>query len=127
MTGQKFEPRVLERQTGFDEYMLDDKAIQKNIDIYRSKDKKAALTENSLSLTSVATLRDEAATLLDRTVIAKAPITRLTDSADLEHWVKQGRALHEERQTVNSARRTSGPSGFLASLESPAFLLTTTT
>jgi wobble nucleotide-excising tRNase len=113
----KFEPRVLERQTDFDEYMLDDKAIQTNIDIYRSKDKKAPLTENSLSLTSLATLRDEAATLLDRTVIAKAPITRLTDSADLETWVKQGRALHEGKTNCQFCEADL-PSGFLASLES---------
>lgn len=113
----KFEPRVLERQADFDEYMLDDKAIQKNIDIYRSKDKKAALTESSLFLSSVTALRDQTEILLARTVIAKAPITRLTASADLEAWVKQGKVLHEGKAECQFCEAEL-PSDFLASLES---------
>jgi wobble nucleotide-excising tRNase len=113
----KFEPRVLERKDDFASYILDDNAVQQSIDVYRSKDKKAALTASSISLTSVSTLRTETATLLARTVIANAPLSRLTSNAELETWVKQGRPLHQGKNDCQFCE-SALPNGFFESLES---------
>jgi len=75
----KFEPRVEDRKTDFADFISTGEELQRNIDAYRSTDKKDSLSLIDLdSLTPMTELLNTTAALLSRTVTANTPIARLT-------------------------------------------------
>ena len=94
----KFEPKVEERKTDFANFLLADSEIQKNIDTYRSTDKKDALSKvSSDGLTPFSALTSRVAALLERVVAANSPIARLAADPEVERWVNEGRPLHDDK------------------------------
>jgi len=113
----KFEPKVEERKTDFANFLLTDSEIQKNIDIYRSTDKKDALSKvTSDDLTSISALRSKVKALLARVVTANSPIARLAAYPEVERWVNEGRPLHDDKTDCQFCGRAL-PVDLLATLE----------
>lgn len=113
----KFEPRVEERKADFAAFLLTDSEIQKNIDTYRSVDKKDSLAKvASDSLTSFVALKTSVTTLLARTVTANSPVARLTADSKVERWVNEGRTLHGGKTDCQFCGNPL-PSNLLATLE----------
>lgn len=92
---RRFEPHVVRCKAKPEEHLLDDCAVSARLAVYRSKDKKPALTSKTVSLASVATLKEKTASLLTKTVTANKPIQQLKDDPAVESWVNEGRPLHE--------------------------------
>jgi wobble nucleotide-excising tRNase len=113
----KFEPKVEDRKTDFANFLLTDNEIQQNIDIYRSTDKKEALSKvSSDSLTSFSALKSTVTSLLARVVTANSPIARLTADPEVERWVNEGRPLHDDKTDCQFCGRAL-PVDLLATLE----------
>lgn len=91
---RRFEPKVIECKAAPEQHLLDDDALAECLAVYRSTDKKAALSAKVLSLSSVAELKEKTASLLARVVTANNPIPRLKESSAVESWVNEGRPLH---------------------------------
>lgn len=96
---RRFEPHVAHCKAKPGEHLLDDSAVAECLTVYRSKDKKPALSPKTLSLSSLVTLREKAASMLERTVTANNPLPRLKDAPEIESWVNSGRSLHEGKNT----------------------------
>jgi wobble nucleotide-excising tRNase len=90
----RFEPKVNTCKTAPDDFLLGDMELEKCLSVYRSTDKKPALTPISASLPSVEELRGKVESLLGRTVTGNKPIARLKEDPEVEKWVKQGQPLH---------------------------------
>lgn len=113
----KFEPKVEERKTDFANFLLTDSEIQKNIDIYRSTDKKDALSKvTSDGLTSFSALKSTVTALLARVVTANSPIARLAADPEIERWVNEGRHLHDDKTDCQFCGRAL-PVDLLTTLE----------
>lgn len=95
----RFEPKVIECKINPEENLLNEEGLALCLSVFRSTDKKAALSPKVVSLTSVAELRDKTASLLTRVVTANIPIPRLKENPAVESWVKEGRPLHEGKDT----------------------------
>lgn len=91
---RRFEPQVVQCKDKPENSLLDDKTVAEYLVVYRSTDKKPALTPKTISLTSVLSLKEKTTSLLARTVTAINPISRLKDSPEIEDWVNKGRPLH---------------------------------
>ncbi|MDA8412682.1 MAG: AAA family ATPase [Desulfobacteraceae bacterium] len=92
---RRFEPRVEQCLARPEDQLLDDKTVAEYLAVYRSTDKKPALTTKTISLTSVLNLKKKTTSLLARAVSASNPISRLKSSPEIENWVNNGRPLHE--------------------------------
>lgn len=113
----KFEPKVEERKIDFANFLLSDVEIQKNIDVYRSTDKKDALPKITLDgLTSLSTLKTSVTALLERVVTANSPIARLQADSKVEKWVNDGRPLHVGKSECQFCGRDL-PSRLVATLD----------
>jgi len=95
----RFEPRIIECKNSPDSYLLDDESFAQCLSIYRSTDKKPSLSAKVVSLSSVAEISEKTPSLLARIVTANNPIPRLKDDPTVERWVKEGRSLHEGKDT----------------------------
>jgi wobble nucleotide-excising tRNase len=96
---RRFEPKVIECKATPEQHLLDDDTLAECLAVYRSTDKKAALSAKVLSLSSVAELKEKTASLLARVVTANNPIPRLKESSAVEAWVNEGRPLHAGKDT----------------------------
>lgn len=96
---RRFEPKVIECKATPEQHLLDDDALTECLAVYRSTDKKAALSSKVLSLSSVAALKEKTESLLARVVTANNPISRLKESPAVEAWVNEGRPLHAGKDT----------------------------
>ena len=96
---KRFEPKVIECKAMSEQHLLDDNALAECLAIYRSTDKKDALSARVLSLSPVAELKRKTALLLARVVTANNPIPRLKENPSVEAWVNQGRPLHAATDT----------------------------
>lgn len=90
----RFEPKVKVCKLAPDDFLLDDTGLQNCMSVYRSTDKKPAVTPISACLASVEELRKKAKSLLERTVTGNNPIASLKDNPEAEKWVKLGQSLH---------------------------------
>jgi wobble nucleotide-excising tRNase len=90
----RFQPKVLECKEDTDNYLLNDEPLAQCRSVYQAMEKKPALSAKVVSLTSVASMKERAATLLARVATATAPIPRLKENPAVETWVNDGRALH---------------------------------
>jgi len=95
----KFEPKVIECKVNPEGYIMDDEALDQCLSVYRSTDKKAALSIKRSSLSSVAQTKEKTTSLLARVVSASNPLSRLKEDPAIESWVKDGRPLHEGKKT----------------------------
>jgi wobble nucleotide-excising tRNase len=95
----RFEPNVLHCKAKPEDYLLDENTVAECLAIYRSTDKKPALTQKNISLTPLSHLKEKTISLLTRTVTANTPLPRLTDVPEIESWVNKGRTLHEGKNT----------------------------
>lgn len=105
----RFEPKVNACKSAPEQHLLNDKELEKYLSVYRSTDKKAALSTILASLSSLEQLREKAAALLARTVTGNKPIARLKDNPAVESWVKQGQALHEGKGTCQFCEQALPP------------------
>ena len=96
---RRFEPKVIECKATPEQHLLDDDTLAECLGVYRSTDKKAALSAKVLSLSSVAELKQKTVSLLARVVTANNPIPRLKESSAVEAWVNEGRPLHAGKDT----------------------------
>lgn len=96
---RRFEPNVIHCKSDPTQHLLDDAALAECLRVYRSTDKKAALSPKTLSLSSLSSLKTRATSLLTRIVTANTPIPRLTESPAVEKWVNDGRPLHSGKNT----------------------------
>lgn len=96
---RRFEPKVIQCKATPEQHLLDDDALAECLAVYRSTDKKAALSTKLLSLSSIAELKEKTASLLARVVTANSPIPRLKESPTVEAWVNEGRPLHAGKDT----------------------------
>ncbi len=95
---RRFEPRVIECKDEPDKHLLDDADLSEYLAVYRSTDKKAAISAKAVSLSSVTELREKTSSLLARVVTANNPIPRLKENPALEIWVNDGRPLHDGKE-----------------------------
>ena len=96
---RRFEPKVIECKATPEQHLLCDEVMAECLAVYRSTDKKAALSAKVLSLSPVAELKRKTALLLARVVTANNPIPRLKESPAVEASVNQGRPLHAATDT----------------------------
>lgn len=92
----RFLPKVTECIDSPETFLLDDPSLDRHLSVFRSTDKKPALTKKTPTFSPFTTLVTDASTLLAKVVTANKPIMRLKNNATLELWVKNGRALHEK-------------------------------
>lgn len=90
----RFEPKVIVRRFDWPSHLLDDDSLNEYFSVFRSSEKKAALSKTTSTLSSVADLAKETAALLAQTVTTSARIAWLDKDPKLEQWVKDGRPLH---------------------------------
>ena len=95
---RRFEPKVIECKDDPDKFLLNDDALAACLAVYRSTDKKLALSPKAVSLSSVTVLKEETGFLLARVVTANNPIPRLKENPTVESWVKEGRPLHDGKE-----------------------------
>lgn len=95
----RFEPKVIECKIDPEKHLLGDDALAECLAVYRSNDKKPALSTKVASLSSVADLTKKVASILARVVTSNNPIPRLKDNPAVERWVKEGRPLHNGKDT----------------------------
>ncbi len=96
---KRFEPKVAECKGDPDKHILSEDTFRDVQAVYQSREKKPALRPKVARLSSLSRLGDETASLLIATVAANNPILRLKDDPEVEHWVDEGRRLHDQ-QTV---------------------------
>jgi len=106
---RRFEPYVVQCKTRPEENLLADKTVAEYLVVYRSNDKKPAITPKTNSLTSVLSLKEKTTSLLARTVTASNPISRLKDSPEIEIWVNKGRSLHAGKSECQFCGQTLPP------------------
>lgn len=106
---KRFEPIVKQCKDTSEQHLLDDAAIAKWMDIYRSSDKKDALRRKTASLSSLTALRHKTASLLAEVVAANNPISRLKDSPKVEKWVNDGRPLHKGKSVCQFCGQSLPP------------------
>lgn len=90
----RFEPKINACRTAPNDFLLNEMELDKCLSVYRSTDRKPALTPVSVSLSSVEELRKRVELLLGRTVTGNKPIARLKEEPEVEKWVKLGQPLH---------------------------------
>ena len=95
----RFEPNVMDCRASPDAHLLNDEALAQCSSVFRSTEKKSALSLKVVRLSSVAQLAEKTASVLARVVTANKPIPRLQDNPAVEKWVKDGRPLHEGKDT----------------------------
>jgi wobble nucleotide-excising tRNase len=95
----RFEPNVVACKRAPESHLLGDDALQLCLSVFRSTDKKPALSAKEVSLSSVAEAKEKTAALLARVVTANIPIPRLKENPAVESWVKEGRPLHDGTDT----------------------------
>lgn len=95
----RFEPKVNECKTSAESHLLDDAKLAQCLSIFRSTETKPALSTKIVSLSSVTESKEKATALLARVVTANVPIPRLKEAPAVESWVKEGRTLHEGKDT----------------------------
>ena len=105
----RFEPKVHSCKTVPNDFLLHDTELDRCLSVYRSTDKKPALTPISVSLSSVEELRKKAESLSCRTVTGNKPIARLKEDPEVEKWVKQGQPLHAGKNTCQFCGQTLPP------------------
>lgn len=102
----RFEPKVNVCKLAPDDFLLDDTELQNCLSVYRSTDKKPALTPISACLASVEELRKKAKSLLGRTVTGNNPIASLKENPEVEKWVKVGQSLHAGKGSCHFCGQT---------------------
>jgi wobble nucleotide-excising tRNase len=95
----RFEPKVVARRTDWPSHLLDDDSLNECFSVFRSNEKRPALSEKTSTLSSVADFAKETAALLAQTVTAGARIARFDEDPKLEQWIKDGRLLHDGKST----------------------------
>ncbi|MEE8186730.1 MAG: AAA family ATPase [Nitrososphaerales archaeon] len=90
-----FEPVVVKCKTNPKSHLVDEEELKQCLSVFRSTEKKSALSPKEVRLSSVTELREKAMTLLARVVTASNPIPRLQENPAVESWVNEGRPLHE--------------------------------
>lgn len=95
----RFEPKVTECKSNAESHLLDDAQLAQCLSIFRSTEKKLALSTKTVALSSVTELKEKATVQLARIVTASIPIPRLKEAPAVESWVKEGRPLHEGKDT----------------------------
>ncbi|HKI62288.1 MAG TPA: AAA family ATPase [Mariprofundaceae bacterium] len=95
----RFEPKVIACKANPEGYLLDDNALEQCLLVFRSTEKKSAMSAKVVSLSSIEQLKEKTTSLLDRVVTAHNPIPRLQSNPDVERWVEKGRVLHEGKET----------------------------
>lgn len=95
----KFQSKVELCKDRSTDFVLDEADLVSCTASYNSNEKKPLLSTKSLAFTSLAEIRDEVTSLLERVVTESNPISRLKDDPLLEKWVNEGRLLHEEKTT----------------------------
>lgn len=105
----RFEPRVKECKRAPNDFLLDDTELDKCLSVYRSTDKKPALSPIPPSLSSVEEMSKRAESLLGKTVTGNKPIARLKEDPEVEKWVKQGQPLHTGKDTCQFCGQTLPP------------------
>lgn len=111
----RFLPKVIECAETPDLFLLNDVLLEQHLSIFRSTDKKPALSEKAPSFSSVAQLAKDAGLLMKKVVTANKPLCRLRDNPAVELWVKSGRALHNDTLTCQFCGQ-SLPDDLLAEL-----------
>ena len=91
----RFEPKVVECKIDPEKHLLGDDALADCLAIYRSTDKKPALSTKVVALSPVAELTKKVASILTRVVTSNNQILRLKENPTVEKWVKDGRPLHD--------------------------------
>ncbi len=96
---RRFEPKVIECKSDHEKHLLDDDALTGCLVVYRSTDKKPALSAKVVSLSSVAQSMKKTRPLLAWVVTASNLIPRLKENPAVENWVNEGRSLHDGKNT----------------------------
>lgn len=91
----RFEPKVIECKIAPEKFLLEDDALTECLAVYRSTDKKPALSAKVLALSPVADLTKKATSILARVVTSNNQISRLKENPAVEKWIKDGRPLHD--------------------------------
>ncbi|MCP4545935.1 MAG: AAA family ATPase [bacterium] len=95
----RFEPKVIERKSDYEEYLLSDDELRSCLALYSSQEKKSPVQDIPISITSLSELRGKTIALLKRVVIGSKPLERLKANPAVESWVDEGRLLHENKNT----------------------------
>lgn len=96
---RRFEPHVSACKSNPENYLLDDESLAQCLSVFQSKEKKPTLTAKSASLSPFAPLKAKTVDLLSQVVTANVSISRLKENPEIESWVKDGRSLHEGKNT----------------------------
>jgi wobble nucleotide-excising tRNase len=94
---RRFEPKVIECKSDHKKYLLSNEALADSLAVYRSTDKKPALSLKVVSLTKFSELIKKTTSLVESIVTATNSIHRLTENPAVERWVQEGRPLHEHK------------------------------
>lgn len=94
-----FEPKVIACKNDPDSHLLDDESFAQCLSVFQSTDKKPALSAKVSAHSSVAEAKEKTASLLARVVTANSPIPGLKENPAVESWVKEGRPLHDGKDT----------------------------
>ncbi len=95
----RFEPLVIKCKTKPESYLQDEEALRQCLSVFRSTEKKPALSTKEMTLSSVVEQKEKATSLLARVVTASNPIPRLKEDPAVESWVNEGRPLHVGKDT----------------------------
>ena len=95
----RFEPKVIECKIDPEKSLLMDDALAECLAVYRSTDKKPSLSTKAMVLSPVAELTKKVAFLLAKVVTSNNQIFRLKENPAVEKWVKDGRPLHDGKDT----------------------------
>jgi wobble nucleotide-excising tRNase len=95
----RFEPKVNKCKTNPEYYLLDENTLSQNLSTFRSTEKKPSLPAKEVSLSSIAEAKKKTADLIARIITANISIQRLKENPAVESWVKDGRQLHEGKDT----------------------------
>lgn len=95
----RFEPNVVACKNAPGSHLLDDDTLAQCLSVFRSIDEKPVLSAKVVPFASVAEAKEKTAALLARVVTANIPIPRLKENPAIESWVREGRPLHDGKDT----------------------------
>ena len=92
-----FEKDVASVRESHSKHLLNEQTEERYLSVLRATEKKASCPAAEMKLPALAEIEKKAANVLARVVTANSPVSRLKDNPQVESWVKQGRALHEDK------------------------------